>query len=36
MPDWQGYGNPPRTLALFDGEDGARGFYQPSKHVSFN
>ena len=36
MSDWQGDGNPPRTLALFDGKDGARGFYQPSKHVSFN
>jgi hypothetical protein len=36
MSDWQGYGNPPRTLALFDGEDGSRGFYQPSKHVRFN
>ncbi len=28
-----GNGNAPRTVAAFDGEDSARGFYQPGKHI---
>ena len=36
MSEGCGNGNPSRTLALFDGEDGACGFYQPGKHLSFN
>ncbi len=36
IADRRGDGYASRTLALFDGEDGACGFYQPSKHLSFN
>ena len=34
MTDWYSDRNPPRTLTLFDREDGARGFYQSGKHVN--
>jgi hypothetical protein len=30
----RGDGNASRTLALFDGQHGACGFYQPSEHLS--
>jgi hypothetical protein len=36
ISDGRGDGYASRTLALFDGEDGAYGFYEPSKHVNFN
>jgi hypothetical protein len=32
MNEGCGNGNPHGALAVFDGEDGARGFYQPGKH----
>jgi hypothetical protein len=34
MYERRGNGDPHRTLAVFDGEDGARGFYQPGKHLT--
>src|ERR1700721_839079 len=31
--DWNGDGDPSRTLTLVDGQDSARGFYQTGKHL---